>query len=88
MAGNTRGKLKEHYEGIHRNLDWCISHINKSLTLIATQLSFTDDMVAVKGDVEKEEQVLMQNPVYSGTKALGEGIRTLDDLAQAVYKIL
>lgn len=34
MAGNTRGKLKEHLEGIHRNFDWIIEHCNKSNTLI------------------------------------------------------
>ncbi|MBA7618118.1 hypothetical protein ES703_25439 [subsurface metagenome] len=34
MAGNTRGKLKEHFEGIHRNFDWCIYHVNESLKLI------------------------------------------------------
>lgn len=35
MAGNTRGKLKEHFEGIHRNFDWCLYHVNESLKLIA-----------------------------------------------------
>lgn len=34
MAGNTRGKLKEHFEGIHRNFDWVEEHIQKSLILI------------------------------------------------------
>ena len=34
MAGNTRGKLKEHLEGIHRNFEWTLDHISKSLTLI------------------------------------------------------
>jgi len=34
MAGNTRGKLKEHLEGIHRNFDWVLEHVTKSLTLI------------------------------------------------------
>lgn len=34
MAGNTRGKLKEEFEGIHRNLDWIIVHCEKSLILI------------------------------------------------------
>ena len=34
MAGNTRGKLKEEFEGIHRNLDWVMVHCNKSLGLI------------------------------------------------------
>ncbi|MBA7474032.1 hypothetical protein ES707_09379 [subsurface metagenome] len=35
MAGNTRGKLKEHFEGIHRNLDWVLYHCQASLKLIA-----------------------------------------------------
>jgi len=35
MAGNTRGKLKEHFEGIHRNLDWIIYHCQQCITLIA-----------------------------------------------------
>lgn len=34
MAGNTRGKLKEKFEGIHRNLDWATAHCKTSLTLI------------------------------------------------------
>lgn len=34
MAGNTRGKLKEHFEGIHRNFDWIQYHIIESLKLI------------------------------------------------------
>jgi len=34
MAGNTRGKLKEHFEGIHRNFDWILYHVNAALVLI------------------------------------------------------
>jgi len=34
MAGNTRGKLKEHFEGIHKNLDWVTYHCQKCLELI------------------------------------------------------
>ncbi|GAJ17331.1 unnamed protein product, partial [marine sediment metagenome] len=34
MAGNTRGKLKEHFEGMHRNFDWILYHCQKSLELI------------------------------------------------------
>ncbi len=34
MASNRRGKLKENFEGIHRNLDWVIYHCQKSLDLI------------------------------------------------------
>ena len=33
MAGNTRGKLKEHFEGVHRNFDWSTKHL-----IIAQQL--------------------------------------------------
>lgn len=35
MAGNTRGKLKEHVEGVHKNFDWIHYHIEASLILIA-----------------------------------------------------
>jgi len=34
MAGNTRGKLKEEFEGIHRNFDWITVHCGRSLNLI------------------------------------------------------
>ena len=85
MAGNTRGKLKEDFEGMHRNFDWCIHHVNHSLRLIAIQLSFTDAMLAVKGDAEKEEGVLMENSLYKGIKSLGEGVKQLDELLQGIY---
>jgi len=35
MAGNRRGRLKERFEGIHRNFDWIIEHCTKCLELIA-----------------------------------------------------
>ncbi|GAG96423.1 unnamed protein product [marine sediment metagenome] len=34
MASNTRGKLKENFEGIHRNLDWVKHHCQKSIDII------------------------------------------------------
>ncbi len=34
MAGNTRGKLKEQFEGIHRNFDWSRKHLVAALILI------------------------------------------------------
>ena len=34
MAGNTRGRLKERFEGIHRNLDWAERHCGEALELI------------------------------------------------------
>jgi len=35
MAGNRRGRLKEHFEGIHKNFDWIIYHCTAALNLIA-----------------------------------------------------
>ena len=34
MASNRRGKLKEHFAGVHTNLDWVLYHCEKSLELI------------------------------------------------------
>jgi len=34
MAGNTRGRLKERFEGIHRNFEWIRKHLAESLALI------------------------------------------------------
>ncbi len=35
MASNRRGKLKEHFTGIHNNFDWAVNHCLVSLDLIA-----------------------------------------------------
>lgn len=34
MAGNTRGKLKEKFEGVHRNFEWSKKHLAEALELI------------------------------------------------------
>jgi len=34
MAGNTRGKLKEQFEGVHNNFTWAKTHIERALLLI------------------------------------------------------
>ena len=34
MAGNTRGKLKENFEGIHRNFTWIQTYCVRSLVLV------------------------------------------------------
>jgi len=34
MSGNARGKLKEEFEGIHRNLDWVRFHSQKCKLLL------------------------------------------------------
>ena len=34
MAGNTRGRIKEHFEGMHRQFDWLEFHCDKIVTLV------------------------------------------------------
>lgn len=34
MAGNTRGKLKEKFEGVHRDFEWAKKHLAGALELI------------------------------------------------------
>lgn len=34
MAGNTRGKLKEKFEGVHRNFEWSKKHLLEAVALI------------------------------------------------------
>ena len=88
MAGNTRGKLKENFEGVHRNLDWCKKHINSSLQLIAIQLMQSQPDVYKKDDAQEAEDALMTYPLYQGVKALGEGIETFDGLTNDIYASL
>lgn len=34
MAGNTRGRLKERFQGVHRNFEWSKAHLAASLLLV------------------------------------------------------
>lgn len=34
MAGNRRGRLKERFEGIHKNFEWVKEHCKQCLNLI------------------------------------------------------
>lgn len=86
MAGNTRGKLKERFVGIHKNLDWALHHVAVSATLIEQQLALMDAFKALEGDAEKEQAFFMANDMYKGVTALGESISMLDELAQSIYK--
>lgn len=86
MAGNTRGKLKEHLEGIHRNLDWAVQHCNKSLALIAAQLSFTDEMLAAGDDEQAKQKILEENKVYRSFMGIGKLVQQVDELTLGVYK--
>ena len=35
MASNTRGRIKERFEGIHKNFDWVMEHCEQCEKLIA-----------------------------------------------------
>lgn len=85
MSGNTRGKLKEHFEGVHRNLDWCIHHVNESLKLLDAKLRDIQLDDETKKSPEELEQYIAEYPLNKGIKALGEGIATLDGLANDIY---
>jgi len=88
MAGNTRGKLKEHFEGIHRNFDWSLHHINTSLKLIDEQvrnLQLAENPLATEADLLKVVEIY---PLYTGVKALGESIVLLDEITQKIYATL
>lgn len=50
MASNTRGKLKENFEGMHRNFDWIIYHCQKSLALIQEHNPKLSDAVKSLGE--------------------------------------
>jgi len=63
MASNTRGRIKERFEGIHKNLEWVKEHCAQCLKLISNK-----------------------NPkMAEAVKSLGEGVKTLDDIAQDIY---
>jgi len=44
MAGNRRGRIKEHLEGVHRNCQWQQKHLSESISLIGN-----DNPQLVKG---------------------------------------
>ncbi len=85
MAGNTRGKLKEHFEGVHRNLDWTLHHVAKSMALIQGRLRLLPGFKDVKGDADKEEAFFMEHPMYQAVTSLGLGLETFDGIAQDIY---
>lgn len=53
MAGNKRGKLKEHLEGVHRNFGWVLDHISNSLNLIGDEEHKLHEPLAMLGKAVK-----------------------------------
>lgn len=61
MASNTRGKLKEEFEGIHRNFDWVMHHCKKSLGLIKDKHpDMKNAMEALFKGVETLDKIVME----------------------------
>ena len=85
MWGRTRGKLKEHFEGVHKNLDWAVHHVGTAATLIENQLAQLPTFDAVQGDPEKEQAFFMEHDLFKGVVALGESLQILDRLAKDIY---
>lgn len=88
MSGNARGKLKEHFEGIHKNFDWVLRHVEISLALIAENIKATNAANGVALTAEQLQVEVEKHYLYNGIKALAEGVQTMDDCAKAVYDAL
>ncbi len=64
MAGNTRGKLKEEFEGVHRNNEWIKVHLERSLVLIKEHRPNLSEAVGKLAEGYKEFDELAQQ-IYS-----------------------
>lgn len=61
MAGNTRGKLKEQFEGVHRNFDWIKKHLESALILIKDHHPHLSDSIDSLGKGVDTLDELAQN---------------------------
>jgi len=64
MASNTRGRIKERFEGIHKNFDWVIEHCQQCLKLIADKNPDMAKAVEALGEGTKTLDKLAQD-IYS-----------------------
>ena len=64
MAGNTRGKLKERFEGVHRNFEWSTKHLGLALVLIKEHNpKLTDAVKALAKGIDELDKLAMK--IYS-----------------------
>ena len=60
MAGNTRGRLKEQFEGVHRNFEWTKTHLASALILIQEHRpNLTDSIKELAGAIDKLDELAM-----------------------------
>jgi len=64
MAYNTRGRIKERFEGIHKNFDWVQVHCAECLKLIADKNPSMTKAVEALGKGTKALDDLAQK-IYS-----------------------
>jgi len=58
MAGNTRGKLKEKFEGVHRNIEWIKQHLAESIVLIKDHNpKLTEGIEALAGAIDELDKL-------------------------------
>lgn len=60
MASNRRGRLKEHFTGIHTNLDWALAHCLACLDLIQEDNPKLSKGIKSLGDTVKTLDELAQ----------------------------
>lgn len=59
MSGSSRGKIKEHIEGMHRNADWMRAHILEILELIGdTHPNISEGFVAIGENIDQLDELL------------------------------
>lgn len=64
MAGNTRGRLKERFEGIHRNFDWSLKHIEACNILVDDKNpALTEAFKALQEGITSLDELAMK--IYS-----------------------
>lgn len=64
MAGNTRGRLKEQFEGVHRNYEWQKKHLEASLILIKEWRPHLSEAISTLAEGLKVMDELSQD-IYS-----------------------
>ena len=64
MAGNTRGKLKEQFEGVHNNFNWAKLHIERALVIIKEHKPELSNAIAKLSDGVQTLDELAQG-IYS-----------------------
>jgi len=64
MASNTRGRIKERFEGIHKNFDWITEHCSQCLLLVADKNPAMTKGITALADGAKTLDELAQK-IYS-----------------------